>query len=136
MATWVIDRLLKLYPEKLSSFISLEHRLNVACVSVFYCYYNGFCSGELENFTSWIYDFLRRAHLFVVDWPIEWIIQYRENTFFIRTIRKWNALSSVDFPATYDINKFKCKIHRHHTLLPALTYFPKINAMHCRTDLI
>ena len=56
-----------------NSIDSMEHCHNVACVSLFYRYYNGRCSHEIRGLIPDNHIFLRstrtslRAHPFVVD---------------------------------------------------------------------
>ena len=33
-----------------------------------------------------------RPHIYVVDWPVDCTLRYRQNSFFIRTIRMWDSL--------------------------------------------
>lgn len=107
-----------------NSIDSLEHRRNVACVSLFYRYYNGRCSREIRGLVPDNHIFLRgtrtsrRAHPFVVDCPVNRTMHYRENSFFARTARLWNDLPAEVFPVSYDIGKFKSNVHKHYSLFP------------------
>ena len=58
------------------SINSLEHRCNVVCVSLFYCYYNGFYSCKIRTLVFENHVFLGntrlsgRTHRYVIDWPV------------------------------------------------------------------
>ena len=86
---------------------SLQHRRNVACVSLFYRYYNGRFSRELRGLIRDNHIFLYsartscRAHLFVVDSAVNRTMHYRGNLFFARL---WNDLPAEVFPISYDIS--------------------------------
>ena len=100
----------------------LEHRRNVACVSLFHRYYNGRCSCEIRSLVPDNHIFLRstrifrRAHPFVVDCPVNRTIHYRENLFFARTACLWNDLPAEVVPVGYDIDKLKSNAHKHYSL--------------------
>ena len=70
------------------SIDSLEHLSNVACVSQFYSYYNGFCLSKITGLIPVNYVFpcstrhSWRAHSYVVDWPLH----NRKNSFSSHTI--------------------------------------------------
>ena len=106
------------------SIDSLQHRLNVACVSMFYRYYNVRSSCEVKGLISDNHIFLcstrtsRRAHSFVLDCAVNRTMHYRENSFFARTARLWNDLPAEVLPVVYDIDKFKSNVHKHYSLFP------------------
>ena len=81
--------------------LSLEHRCNVACVSLFYRYYNGFCANKIRSLISENHVFLpnthlsRRTHPYVVDRPVNRILHYGNNSLFSRIIRMLNTLREV-----------------------------------------
>ena len=107
-----------------NSIDSLEHRRSVGCVTLFYRYFNGFCSDEIRDLVPETRTFSRntrassRAHPFVVDWPVNRTTHYRENSFFSRTVRLWNKLPADAFPATYNVGEFKTNVHKHYSLFP------------------
>ena len=76
-----------------NSIDSLEHRCNVACVSLFYRYYNRKCSRQIRSLIADNQIFLRstrtsrRAYPFVVDCAVNRTMHYRENSFFARIAR-------------------------------------------------
>ena len=71
-----------------NSIDSLEHRRNVAYVSLFCRYYNGSCSREIRALIPDNHIFLRstrtscRAQPFIVDCAVNCTMHYRENSFF------------------------------------------------------
>ena len=81
-----------------NSIDSLKHRCNVACASLFYRYYKRFCSGEIKGLIAQNHVILRktrlsrRAHPYVVYWPLNRTISYGQNSFFSRTERMQNSL--------------------------------------------
>ena len=101
---------------------SLEHRRNVAFVSLFYRYYNGRNSREIRGLKPDNHIFLRsthtsrRSHPFLIVFPVNRTVHYRENSFFARTARLWNNLHAEVFPVGYDINKFKSSVHKRYSL--------------------
>ena len=73
--------------------LSLEHRRNVACVSLFSRYYNGRYSREIRCLVPDNHIFLRnthtsrRAYPFMVNCVVNRTMHYRENSCFARTDR-------------------------------------------------
>ena len=67
-----------------NSFDWLEQRRNVACISLFYRYYNGRCSREIKGLIPDNYILLRsihtspRAYPFVVDYSVNRTMYYRK----------------------------------------------------------
>ena len=80
-----------------NSIDSLQYRCTLVCVSLFYYYYNRFCSNEISGFISENHMFLcntrlsRRALSYVVNWSVDRSIFYGQNSFFSKTIRIWNS---------------------------------------------
>ncbi|XP_065365379.1 uncharacterized protein LOC135958403 [Calliphora vicina] len=99
-----------------SSIDSLEHRRNVGCVSLFYRYYNDMCSAEIRELVPETPT--ARADQYVVDWTVDRISHYRENSFFNRNVCMWNKLPPEVFPVTFIIGKFKSNVHKHYSLYP------------------
>ena len=106
-----------------NSIDSLDHRRNVARVSLFYRYYNRRYSREIRGLVSGNHIFLRstctsrRAHPFVVDCAVNLKMHYRENSFG-RIDRLQNDLPAEVFPIGYDIDGFKSYVHKHYSLFP------------------
>ena len=101
----------------------LEHRRNVACVSLWYRYYNGRSSCEIRELVPDNHMFLRstrtsrRAYPIVVDCAVNRTMHYRENSFLSRSACLGNDLPAEILPVGYDIVKLKCP----QTLLPLYT---------------
>ena len=84
---------------RLSNFIDLlKHLWNIASVSLFYSYCNGFCLSEIRGLVFENHVFLlntcysRRTRQYIVDWPVDRTLHYRQTAFFSRTIRMRNSL--------------------------------------------
>lgn len=107
-----------------STVVSLEHRRNVGCVSLFYRYFHGKCSSELHGLIPEMRVFNRttrlssETHPFSVSWPMDRTTHYRNNSFFSRTTRMWNKLPSSVFPTSYDIVRFKSNLNKYFSLFP------------------
>ena len=89
--------ILKLMTVGLDIYWFIGNRCNLSCVSLFYCYYNGFCSNKIKGLISVNHIFLRnsrlywQAHTYVVDWPVDRILHDRQNSFSSRAIRMRNS---------------------------------------------
>ncbi|XP_045508843.1 uncharacterized protein LOC123704508 [Colias croceus] len=96
---------------------SLDHRRQVACLSVFYRIHFGECANELHHLvpsSPFLHRTSRRGmgfHPFTVDIPHVRTQRYA-NSFFIRTAKEWNALPSSVFPVDYNIQLFKSRVNR------------------------
>ena len=96
----------------------LDHRWNVASLSLFCRYYFGRCSSELAELVSLPYSggrstpYSDRLHDFSVTVPRCYKYVY-VNSFFARTARLWNFLPIECFSLTYDLSGLKSRIHRH-----------------------
>ena len=107
--------------------VSLEHRRNVGCVSLFYRYFNGMCSSDIRGLIPDVRMFVRdtrlsrSSHPFVVEWPAGRTTHYRMNSFFTRAIHMWNRLPADIFPANCHIQKFKANVNKHYSLFPPST---------------
>ena len=88
---------------------TLDHRRNVASLSLFYRYYFGRCSSELAQLVSLPYSRGRstrssdRLHDLSVIIPRSYKDVY-VNSFFPCTTRLWNYLSIECFPWTFDLS--------------------------------
>ena len=102
----------------------LSHRRNVASLSLFYRYYNGKCSQELQKMVPCCKTFGRNTrystrvqknhpHFLQVEgiYP-----KYHMDSFFPRTASLWNTLPSDCFPDSYDLDFFKKRVNKF--LLP------------------
>ena len=96
----------------------LSHRRNVASLSLFYKYFHGHCSAELERLVPSRKVFpcdtrlAARAHEFTVDEPLI-TKDYRRTSFFPRTSSLWNSLPAECFPTTYNLQSFKSSVNKH-----------------------
>ena len=84
-----VGQWLKVYFDVIDSRVpnaidSVEYRCNLACVSLFYRYYNGFCSSK-RGLICRIHVFLCnirlpwQAHSYVVDWLVDRTLSDRQN---------------------------------------------------------
>ncbi|XP_045491040.1 uncharacterized protein LOC123690909 [Colias croceus] len=100
-----------------SKLQSLDHRRQVACLSVFYKIHFGECAYELHHLippSPFFYRTSRRGmelHPFTVDIPHKRTQRYA-NSFFIRTAKEWNSLPSSVFPDHYNLQLFKSRVNR------------------------
>ena len=80
-----------------NSINSLVHRYNLARISLFYRYYNGFCLSKIRGLIAENHVFLCnnrlswQTHLYVVDCPLERKFHDKQNSFSRRSIRMWNS---------------------------------------------
>ena len=118
VATWNCWISYKSRYTKATSLEPLAHRRNVANVSLFYRYYFGRCSSELDQLVPLPYSrgrstrYSDRLH----DFSVTILRCYKDvyvNSFFPRTARLRNSLPIECFPYTYDLNGFKSEINRH-----------------------
>ena len=67
------------------AIVSLKHSHNVACVLLFYCYYNGSYSNEKKELVLEYHVFKsniclsRWLHPFLTDWPMDCTLYYKQN---------------------------------------------------------
>lgn len=94
-----------------NTFGSLDHRFNMACVFLFYGYYNELCSSELGESVSRESCFSKLYESFPESTSIPGKCIFQPNYLYVE--RPWEV-----FPLAYDINKFKYSIHRHYSLFP------------------
>ena len=87
-------------------------------LSLFYRYYFGRCSAELDELVPFPYSpgrstlYSDRLHEFSVTIPRCYKDVY-VNSFFPSTGRFWNSLPIECFPLNYDLNGFKSRISRY-----------------------
>ena len=103
-------------PSLAASLEPLARRRIVASLSLFYRYYFGRCSSELDELVTLPYSggrstrYSDRLHDFSVSIPRCYKDVY-VNSFFPRTARLWNSLPIECFPLTYDLSGFKSRIN-------------------------
>ena len=105
-------------PSLAASLEPLAHRRNVASLSLFYRYYSGRCSSELDQLVPLPYSrgrstrYSDRLHDFSVTIPRCYKDVY-VNSFFPRAARPWNSLPMECFPLTYDLSGCQSRINRY-----------------------
>lgn len=96
----------------------LQLRRDIAALSAFYRLYHGECSEELFSLIPPSPFLLRttragvRKHKFTVD-NIPSRTKKFGDSFFCRTIHKWNELPAFVFPPSYDPGSFKRGVKKH-----------------------
>ena len=101
-----------------NSINSLEHRCNLARISLFYCNYNGFCLSKIRGLIAVNHVFLCntrlswQAHLYVLDCPLERKFHDKHNSSFSRTIRLWNS-PRTEVVISWFLNDAKGKNYRN-----------------------
>ena len=119
----LLDKLQKQICRTIGSLLAaslelLDHRRNVATLSLFCRYYFGRYSSELVQLVHLPYSrgrstcYSDRLHGFSVTIPISYKDVYG-NSFFPCTARLWNSLPIECFPFTYDLSGFKSRINRY-----------------------
>ena len=96
----------------------LSHRRSVSSLCLFYKYFHGYCSTELSELVPPLKTFTRttryssNCHPFTVDLPPckKSLVQ---QSFFPRISTLWNSLPQTVFPPQYNLQQFKCNVHRH-----------------------
>ena len=86
--------------------------------SPFYRYYHGFCSDEIESRILLKASFARNTQLSNTQHPNALKLDTNRtnafpNSFIPTTSRDWNSLTPTVFPATYNLQSFKTRIHRY-----------------------
>ena len=105
-------------PSLAASLEPLPHCRNVTSLSLFYKYYFGRCSSELDQLVPFPYSRKRSTRCSDTPHDFSVIIPrcYKDvyvNSFSPRTGRLWNSLPIECFPMTYDLNGFKSRINRY-----------------------
>ena len=115
----VQNRVCNAIGENLASKLdSLSHRRSVASLCLFYKYFHGHCSDELSSLVPPLKTFSRatrfasKCHSLTVNIPKSTKKSVQQG-FFPRTSVLWNSLPQSVFPANYDLQLFKCNVHRH-----------------------
>ena len=105
-------------PSLAASVELLDHRGNVASLSLFYRYYFGRCSSELAQLALLLFSrgrstrFSDKLH----DFSVAIFRCYKDvyvNSFFPRTARIWNSLPIECFDLAYNLSGFKSRMNRH-----------------------
>ena len=105
-------------PPLTSALLSLSLRRRVASLSLFYRYYFGRCSLELQSCVPPPLVRTRstrqasHAHPFSVTLSQSRIDRF-SRSFFPSTSRLWNNLPEMVFPAEYNLPVFKSRVNRH-----------------------
>ena len=105
-------------PSLAASLEPLDHRRNVASLSLFYRYYFGRCSSELGQLVPLPFSrgrstrYSDRLHDFSITLPTCYKDVY-VNSFFPCSAKLWNSLHIECFPLTYDLSGFKSRMNRH-----------------------
>ena len=105
-------------PQLTTELDTLKHRRDVADLSVFYKYFHGKCSDEIEGLKPERYvpprtsrqvtkSHNKRVNLITPRTDIH------KGDFFIRTAAKWNQLPASVFPDEFDLQCFKVRVHKH-----------------------
>ena len=111
-------------PALTNSLDSLAHRRTISALSLYYIYYHGVCSVELKSIISPKALFTRNTRFSNAQHPFAVKLDKNRtsaftNSFIPMTSRDWNSLPATVFPATYNLQLFKTRIHRHLQLLPS-----------------
>lgn len=97
---------------------SLSHRRLVSSLCLFYKYSHGHCSTELSALVPPLKTFTHNTrfssncHPFTVDLT-KCTKSFVKHCFFPRTSTLWNSLPHTVFPSQYNLQLFKCNVHRH-----------------------
>ena len=111
-------------PALTNSLDSLGHRRTISALSLYYRYYHGVCSVELKSIIPPKALFTRNTrfsnaqHTFAVKLDKNRTSAFA-NSFIPMTPRDWKSLPATVFPATYNLQRFKTRIHRHLQPLPS-----------------
>ena len=103
-------------PSLAASLETMNHRQNVASLSLFYRYYFGRCSSELAQLVPLLYSrgrctcYCDKSHNFSVTIPRCYKDVY-VNSFFPHMARMWNTIPIECLPLSYDLNGFKSRIN-------------------------
>ena len=111
-------------PQITKDLDTLQHRRDVADLSVFYKYYHGRCSDEIKSVMPNKITVAPKhdtrqfsiAHNYRVD-RITPRINMQKGDFFVRTCEKWNDLPQDVFPPNFNLQCFKVRVHKHLTQL-------------------
>ena len=105
-------------PHLTSQLPSLKLRRDVASLSLFYRYYFGRCSEELNYCVPGPKNWGRNTRLAASSH--EFCVEVRNpridrfgSCFFPYTGNLWNSLPPSTFPPSYNLSSFKCRVYRH-----------------------
>ena len=102
---------------------SLQHRRDVADLSIFYKYIYGKCSKEVYEIMPPREKRVRdtragtNAHCHAVILETVRTTKF-QNDFFTRTAKKWNKMPASAFPLNYNIQSFKTNVHKFLKIHP------------------
>jgi hypothetical protein len=110
----------------------LQHRRDVADLTIFYQYFHGLCSKDTRALMPSSKQYMRTtresssAHKFCVELKTSRTV-VNQSDFFTRTALKWNELPPDVFPNTCNVQSFKERVNRHlrlfRTPLPHNTHY-------------
>ena len=105
-------------PSLAASLKPFAHRRNIASLNLFYRYYFGRCSSELDVLVPLPYSWARSTAYSVRlnDFSVATPQCYKDvyvNGFFPHIARIWSFLPIECFPFTYDLSGFKFRINKH-----------------------
>ena len=105
-------------PALTNSLDSLAHRRTVSALSLYYRYYHGVCSVELKSIIPPNALFTRNTRFSNAQHPFAVKLDKSRtsafaNSFIPMISRDWNSLPATIFPATYNLQLFKTRIHRY-----------------------
>ena len=111
-------------PALTNSLDSLAHRRTISALSLYYRYYHCVCSVELKSIIPPKSLFTRNTRFSNAQHPFAIKLDKNRtsaftNSFISRTSRDWNSLPATVFPATFNHQQFKPRIHRYLQLLPS-----------------
>ena len=97
---------------------------NHSALSLYYSCYHGVCSVELKSIIPPKALFTRNTRFSKAQHPFAVKLDKNRtsafaNSFIHMTSRDWNSLPATVFSATYNLQLFKTRIHRHLQLLPS-----------------
>ena len=111
-------------PALTNSLDSLAHRRSIFALSLYCRYYHGVCSVKPKSIIPPNALFTRNTRFSNSQHPFAVKLDKNRtsafaNSFIPMTSRDWNSLSATVFPATYNLQLFKTRIHRHLQRLPS-----------------
>ena len=97
---------------------SLSHRRTVGDLSLFYRYFNGFCSEELSTIVPPLVTHNRATRGALHSHPFTVQLQKPRTSHFVRSFvprvsRLWNQLPATVFPSSPNLQKFKSHVNKY-----------------------